>query len=486
MKKKLLVLLLATSMTIAGASALAGCMTKPDEVDTPVDPNPPAKTEMTYDDLAYNHRSAAKRFCKNFVQAQILEEMNVNQADVKEESVSWYLDGSDKQVTSVTMSFIYNVDENNRTLAVATAELNTPISAQDINDGKITSVNAQVSYNAVFTFNAKDNYNNQDITNALYNATKTTSSVKLYSEAEANAIDRVFNIINIKDEEITITNVNVTKGDESKETLLKNLTNRAEYGYRTTSTTTLEGIKLSDISYTLENLGGGEAQQPDDPTEQDPPEQQDPPVEDDAPVTNADIIKFLDDNCREKIVTLNSIFNNPTCVSDGQWFISKDSQENICEAQYFYKYTAKENIAYYMVNKVEFTNAISLKNFNKADLNNVNYSQCFRSEKYDPTIQAENADLTNAICDKLFGEKTDATRFIINQGYSVDPVLKSEANVFTIIEITDYGIRQCSVVIKESLSNEGYISKLDNKSNYRIDQSKEYNISGEKLTVEEN
>lgn len=236
-----------------------------------------------------------------------------------------------------------------------------------------------------------------------------------------------------------------------------------------------------------QSSSGGGAQNPDDPVEQDPPEQQDPPVKDDALVTNANIIKFLDENCKEKIVTLNP---NPTltdisCVNNDQWYITKNADGKIISAEYGYEYIYGESSGgYYMVNKVEFAEPVDLKKFNSVNLKNVSYTECFRTNKYNPTIQTENADLTNAICDKLFGEKTGATRFIIIGNVSVDATLQSVANEFTIIEISNNTIKQKTLSIKESSSNDEYLSKLNNPSDYRIVSSKEYKLTGEKLTVE--
>lgn len=469
MKNKIKSFIIVTACAFIAAS-FCGCSNsgKDNKGDTESEQPKPEK-DITFNELVTDNLSTAKSFFKNLIKPQIVE-----QKVVKAES--WYIadKDNDNKVDLATLSYIYSAGETSRVLEIATAKFNTQVSAQDIKDNKVTSVSLEISRNQIFTFDAKDNYNNQDITSALYTATKVTSSLRLYSEAEANNIDRIFNIVEMSDDQISITNLNVTKGDESKDTLLKNLANRNEYGFRETATTSIEGVKINELAYTLENINGSEIV--------DPNPGKDPEKPGDQEATAAEIIQALDENCKEKITTLDSIFNDTNCVSEGQWYRTKDNSGKIIEAQYRYKYIARENIAYYMVNKVEFNSPIDLKNINQETLKNANFSQCFCSEKYNPTTQ--DKDFADKMCNKIFGEKTGATRFITIGVERTDDILKASAVPFTVIEITDGMISQCTVIIKKSNSNDEYVSKLNDQSNYRTTSSSNYTISGEKLTID--
>lgn len=445
-----------------------GTGTDEDGGDTPV-------IEMTFDDLVQAHKNSAKEFFETHLRST-LSQGKETQAE------SWYLNKAaddEHKVASATMSYIYTVDDTTRALQVVQTNF-SPISAQDIADGDVTEISFMNSISeTIFEFDAKENYNNQDVTTALYSVARTTSSLKLYSEAEADDVDRIFNIVNVSDNAISITNVNVTKGDESKETLLKNLTNPAEYGYRTTSTTLLEGVKINESTYALENLGGDDTQEE--------PENPDLPIEDDSEeeqheATAAEIIQALDENCLEGVLNAFDPFGvNENYVKDGQWFITQNEDGQITKAEYLFKYQTSETNAYYSVISVEFKSPIDIKNISKEDVENASYTECICTNYFNPNPTTQNQELANAMCDKLFGEKTNAMRFIVNKGYSVDSVLESEVNDFILIEISDSEIKQTQISIKESSSYEEYVSKLDNQSNYRIVTSSEYTISGEKV-----
>lgn len=465
MKNKIKSFIIVTACAFIAAS-FCGCSNsgKDNKGDTESEQPKPEK-DITFNELVTDNLSTAKSFFKNLIKPQIVE-----QKVVKAES--WYIadKDNDNKVDLATLSYIYSAGETSRVLEIATAKFNTQVSAQDIKDNKVTSVSLEISRNQIFTFDAKDNYNNQDITSALYTAAKTTSSLRLYSEAEANNVDRIFNIVEMSDDQISITNLNVTKGDESKETLLKNLANQNEYGYREKATTTIEGVKLNDMSYTLENLGGSEIV---DPNPEKPGDQE---------ATAAEIIKALDENCREKIVTLDVLDNDINNVKDGQWFVTKNEDGKVTEAQYLYRYQIREDLSYYIVNKVEFSNPVDIKTASKENFSNANYQQCFYTSSYNPTIQAENTKLTNAICDVTFGQNTGATRFIIRKTPGHDTTLKETAR-FSVIELKDGKISQCDIAIKDGTDAE-LITKLNNSANYKISSREEYQISGEKLTID--
>ena len=101
---------------------------------------------------------------------------------------------------------------------------------------------------------------------------------------------------------------------------------------------------------------------------------------------------------------------------------------------------------------------------------------------YDTTIQTDRGALTKAICDKVFGENASATRYIVDNGYTVDTDLSMEARRFTVAEITDNCIQEISINIKNASNDEGYIINLENSSNYRIYNAKFYTLSGNKIT----
>lgn len=100
----------------------------------------------------------------------------------------------------------------------------------------------------------------------------------------------------------------------------------------------------------------------------------------------------------------------------------------------------------------------------------------------DAAIQEQRTALTNAICDTLFGAKTGATRYIIDNGRNeLDPQM-SDVSRFTVIEITENVIQEKSIKIKYANNDADLISKLATENNYAVyGDDKNIAITGEKL-----
>lgn len=108
----------------------------------------------------------------------------------------------------------------------------------------------------------------------------------------------------------------------------------------------------------------------------------------------------------------------------------------------------------------------------------------FYSNAYNYNIQDEHSDLTNAICDLLFGENENATRYIIDRGSdSIDPQLGNSKR-FSIFEVTDSGIKEKSIKIAYAYTSgdEGLINNLaDTSKYYTNDEDISHAITGTKL-----
>ncbi|MDE6605321.1 MAG: hypothetical protein K2K85_04775 [Clostridia bacterium] len=144
-----------------------------------------------------------------------------------------------------------------------------------------------------------------------------------------------------------------------------------------------------------------------------------------------------------------------------------------------------ENI---IVSSADFDSQINVKELKVEDIANVLQnkidSTLYTSQyffTYNTTIQFDRANLTKAICDKVFGENASATRYIVDNGYKVDNTL-NEAREFKVVEITNTGIQEISIRIKDASTDEGYIANLENPSYYRTFDEKSYTLSGNKIT----
>ncbi|MDE5911955.1 MAG: hypothetical protein K2H24_06440, partial [Clostridia bacterium] len=101
---------------------------------------------------------------------------------------------------------------------------------------------------------------------------------------------------------------------------------------------------------------------------------------------------------------------------------------------------------------------------------------------YNTTIQFDRANLTKAICDKVFGENASATRYIVDRGYTGTDSKLGEVRNFAVIEITDTGIKETHITIKNASSDEEYIANLGDESKYYTHDEKSYTLSGNKIT----
>ena len=210
-----------------------------------------------------------------------------------------------------------------------------------------------------------------------------------------------------------------------------------------------------------------------------------PPVEEnpEQPITNVEIITALETHCQEGMI--NRCFLgmdiNTDNISNEEWFLIKNEDEKIVGAEYSCNYQATSSNSYYARGKVMFENPISDKDLANGNTGTTTYTRIYRTN-FNHTIQSDRANLTKAICDKVFGENESATRYIVDVGTDVDEILGMQVREFKVVEITDTGVQEISIRIKNSSNDEGYIANLENASNYYTYNEKSYTLSGNKIT----
>ena len=192
-----------------------------------------------------------------------------------------------------------------------------------------------------------------------------------------------------------------------------------------------------------------------------------------APLTNAQVLEFLNDNVLMEAAK-HWLYNqaiDPETVSENNisnvtWYIAKDDK-NITGVNLIFNYLRTSQADHINLYKVDFGLPLTVQNIRNNELGKLVFTEIY-SKSYNPTIQAEHTDLTNAICDKLFGEKTNATRYIINNGYTATDEQFGDASRYTVIEITDTNIREESVNIEYANTDEKLIANLADSTKYYI------------------
>ena len=117
-----------------------------------------------------------------------------------------------------------------------------------------------------------------------------------------------------------------------------------------------------------------------------------------------------------------------------------------------------------------------LLNTFEQSISNIKFNKVY-TLTFNPTIQKENGELTNAIFDKMGIEETYGQRYIVDKRSGLDDDL-GEMHSFKVVEINNSKIIECTVAIKDPVKNTSYIDQLDN-GNYKVTSNmKEYELGG--------
>ena len=201
-----------------------------------------------------------------------------------------------------------------------------------------------------------------------------------------------------------------------------------------------------------------------------------------APLTNAKVLKFLNDN-----VLLNAAKNclnsswevNNENVINPTWYITKDGK-NITGANLVFTYIRRDTAHYQTLCNIDFAKPLTIQNIRNNEIRISTFSLIYTTS-INPTIQEQHTDLTNAICDKLFGEKTNAARYIIeNARTDINPQY-GDAVSFTVIEIIDIYVKEKSLTISDDGDDIKLIENINNSKYYTYGEEKNVAITGEKL-----
>lgn len=463
---------------------------------------------LTLNEFVTDHKSAAIDFIKNKIRPSV-----VGNKEVKAE-YAYIVGNSNNELSEINIVWTYAVNETNRKVEWANVALADTIPFRNIANNKYT-LNASaltVDCTDIFEFDAQRNYNKQNIATALYEKAELTADVKLYTEIDSgDGSYRSFYLLGQADNKIIVKRIDVLKGDGSDDTLLNNV-NRPFTTISTANEYEINGTKVYESAYALENLGPEQAPDPIDPDNPDPEEK----------------IENVQDLIAKYAITVKTALNDNylytmgrQCIGrafktekvlDTQWYVN--SGENISKIEVVFKYDVGNGFVSYRIGTIELSSPINVKSLTKDTIANVlaenssdaTYTQAY-SCGYDDQMATERTELKNVLCDKFFGENESATRFIrdigITHGYPYPK--KSEWGVdkcgfsacFTIIEITENQVKEATVYICQ---DQGYTNQYWHddakmlelyKNNLRdgyyavgypgVDDKKSYTISGVKV-----
>lgn len=200
-------------------------------------------------------------------------------------------------------------------------------------------------------------------------------------------------------------------------------------------------------------------------------------------ISDAKVIELLEANCMDEILDTISpwVTLDKKNIVEKSWYLTKDPNKRILTAECFFKYLISKTEPYFRVVKIEFNEALTENNVNFENIKTC--ENAYISSTYLSTIQDDYKPLTNAICDKLFGQADENTqRFIVQTGASTE---LGGAQGFKVIEIRENSIRESETQIKVASSIEEYATNFNNGFYTSPYANKRYEISGEKVIAEE-
>ncbi len=472
-------------LILGAVFGFAGCTdqnkpgpTPPGPGPGPIDPNPPIIVEdnIKMSNFLTENAAIADIFIGNLVRPEAISAID---DDIKSEKCTLVASEDQEYLQQVNFVYTLKTGETTRAVKLATVTMNEDLTFSEIvehytSQSKLANdefdVIKNVNTQTIFEFDAKENYDRQDVADAVYAVLETSSDIKLFNQSESPTAgyERMTYLENI-DNNYTIHQFDV-RNSSTDEGLIKNLSRPNNLrDYKEVSKTSVDGTVYYDNAYELEDIKGGS--------------EVDPPVVE--TITKEEIIDALDANCKKSVIdnsfsSLNIDYNK---VSDGKWYISTNTEGKITGAEYSYNYNSSENNLYYAVGKVVFETPVNAKDFVSGKFENETYSKVY-GINYNPTIQAARQELTDAMCEKAFETKGEVIgRYIVDIGNSAsDEVLSGTVRMFTVIEVTDKGVQQANVNIKTSSNDAEYIKKLNNENDHRVFEKVAKEISGSEVT----
>ncbi len=190
-----------------------------------------------------------------FINEKILPEVSNGK---KAESSSYYLSVNDDcEVTGAEIISVYHSEQNAfgevfGTIELAKVTFKTPAKARDIINGTAT-VSIDIQRETVFEFNAGENNDDNDITDAVYASENKESSLKIISgeETKTSKENWTYRYITFDDGAVTCCEFDVNKGDGSKDEILYALENGYKTDTKIKATYPLGGTNILPLTYSF-------------------------------------------------------------------------------------------------------------------------------------------------------------------------------------------------------------------------------------------
>lgn len=460
--------------------ALIGCFN--DENDAPSTGSTPPLTQdstplpipddiITFEEFMQEHSDEALAFANAYAKNDLLD----NKTPLSQ-TWGFHADENEK-LDSVSLTFTYASGDYSRVVEVANMTFVNPIQLNDIVEEKTFTADEldnDISRELAFEFDAKEVFMNADFASTLCEYVSEGEGATYFKEVENEGDGiRVFQIAEETTSAINVYQLRVV--GETDEEVVKNL--KVSYNNELIQTATYPLGDKESATIVLETYQAEEFA----------PENVDEAIKDyNLEIANALGTHFLPVVGKK---AYGSTFDADKLESYS-WDIGDG--ETISQIKLISNYDRYEDSNMIVVENVNLKNPIVIKELTKENIDQTFASSIEEAEfekeyvtAYNPQIQGTRDALVNAIF-KAYGHSEEcpegAVRYFVDDGSTLDSDV-GESHRFKVIEITDSGIKQFTILIKSSLSDEEYISKLSNNENYLIFDEKSCEMTGKKISV---
>lgn len=542
--KKLLSTLIACICALSCAFSFVACGDNSNDDGDDINP-PPVAVDVEFDELISDHIDDARNFVADFIRPSVVGEREVKSEFW---SIGAAEDTTKIDKVSILYVYVAGINERAVELANVTLTTPVANSAIVEDEVQSLDIKTDIDRETVFEFEAKYVYNNQSRIDLTYSSENRSSDLKLISETEASKHSRVaYYYIVVKNGKINKYYFEAEKGNGSDADIDYNIENGYTYTTNVGSYSMNCSTNIKTVPYTYEDavlvfpvesvtldntyieLGiGGTAKLtatvlPTNATDKSVTYSVEPAgvvsVDNDGnvtaiaegtavitvtttngkkatcnvtvtkPLTNAEVLEFLNENIALEVAK-DWAYNqaiDPSTVTENNykditWYITREG-ENITEANIVFTYMRTANTHHINCYKIDFSSPLTLHNISDGEIGSLTFTQIY-SKSINPNIQDEHADLTNAICDKLFGAKENVARYIIDHGTTrTDEFFDNgDASRYTVIEVTDTGIKEQRIHINLIDTDDKLIECLnDTAKYYTYGEEKSHAITGTKL-----
>lgn len=417
---------------------------------------------------------------------------------------------SNDELNTLTAINTYKVDNAKRKIEKVTVNLASPVDLDKIVDGSAAAVNYTPQTEEILLFDVKEIKENAQLTETLFSVAELNSDVKIFGEvAPAYGNTRTFHLLTYGTNAYSVGEISVIVDDNTQENLMAHLQDPAKVvNYKQVETFPVkeEGQKTiisSEYDFASDTYTPAPVE-PENPDHGGEGEEGEGGGETEEKIGSiAELIQNYND---EVYAALNETFLNRAAqrftgkntinsedIIEAKWDLGNNLEDtNLQEVKLIMTYKDGD-FNNYIIGTIKFKNALNLNSLNSDNINSSikdnltgasyihDYSFMYKMEE-----QGTRNELVNAIFVACGHELTEGSTILFDDmGHILDSAL-NEAHGFKVAEITDRGVHEFTVRVKEALDDTGYINNLEKENGFIQSSQQSHKFSGNFVTKGDN